>query len=78
MHTVVWMHGATRGGGSGRACGERPPFVLQPKPTPTSPPPTHPTLCSADWKACAVSKEEEGARCERFKEAFRPYDIMDS
>lgn len=30
----------------------------------------------ADWKACAASKAEEEARTERFKAAFRAYDIM--
>ena len=32
--------------------------------------------CRADWKACAASKEEEEARTERFKDAFKPFDIM--
>lgn len=30
----------------------------------------------ADWKNCAVSPAEETARCEVFKEAFKPFDIM--
>lgn len=35
-----------------------------------------PSLGRAAWKACAASKQEEEARCERFKEAFKPFDIM--
>lgn len=38
-----------------------------------TPPPSH---CRADWKACAASKAEEEARTEKFKELFKPYDIM--
>jgi hypothetical protein len=39
--------------------------------------PAHlPAACRADWKACSASKEEEEARTERFKEAFKPFDIM--
>ena len=30
----------------------------------------------ADWKACQASREEEAARCARFKAAFAPFDIM--
>ena len=30
----------------------------------------------ADWKNCKCSKEEEGARTERFKAAFQQYDVM--
>jgi len=33
-------------------------------------------LCRADWKKCAVSPEEETARTERFKAAFKAHDIM--
>lgn len=32
--------------------------------------------CRADWKKCAVSPEEEKARTERFKAAFKVHDIM--
>ncbi|KAL6749502.1 CwfJ C-terminus 1-domain-containing protein-like protein [Haematococcus lacustris] len=32
----------------------------------------------ADWKACAVSAEEEAARTERFKTGFKPYDFTQS
>lgn len=30
----------------------------------------------ADWKACRLSPEEEAQRTERFKELFKPYDVM--
>jgi len=30
----------------------------------------------ADWKACSVSEEEEKKRTDRFKEAFKPYDVL--
>ncbi|PNW80996.1 hypothetical protein CHLRE_07g338700v5 [Chlamydomonas reinhardtii] len=30
----------------------------------------------ASWKACALTPEEEAGRVERFKQLFKPYDIM--
>jgi hypothetical protein len=46
------------------------------KPGHLMPAPHLPAACRADWKACSASKEEEEARTERFKEAFKPFDIM--
>lgn len=30
----------------------------------------------ADWKKCSLSQEEEEKRTEKFKAAFKPFDIM--
>lgn len=30
----------------------------------------------ADWKACAVPPGEEEARTSRFKQLFKPFDVM--
>lgn len=30
----------------------------------------------ADWKKCASTPAEEAARTAKFKELFKPYDIM--